>query len=106
MIQLNHDHAFKLAQRRKGQSNLARCYIDLKDKLAQFQESEFHPDWSLLQAANDSVKERDAEITKLTEALKTALAAMQSNIAYANRKDEQALARGITAAQEALGELK
>ena len=37
----------------------------LEGKLAELQESEFHPDWSMLKASRDSVKECQAEIRRL-----------------------------------------
>jgi hypothetical protein len=41
----------------------------LKAELAKHQESEFHPDWSLLEATRAVVKEQAAEILKLNEKL-------------------------------------
>lgn len=41
----------------------------LKAELSKHQTSEFHPDWSLLNAAQDSIKEANAEIAKLRRRL-------------------------------------
>lgn len=42
----------------------------LRTGLAKHQESEFHPDWSLLQAGRESLKESWAEIERLRAGLK------------------------------------
>ena len=51
----------------------------LEEKLAQFQESEFHPDWSMLEATRGSLREAGAMIKELqaeNERLKRQIAAL------------------------------
>jgi len=53
----------------KCNETLARGLKMAEAELAKHQESEFHPDWSLLEATRAVVKEQAAEILKLNEKL-------------------------------------
>jgi ABC-type phosphate transport system auxiliary subunit len=61
------------AKLNRGICDLAGRNEQLEEELAKHQESEFHPDWSQLQAAREALREHQSQIKKaerLLEALK------------------------------------
>lgn len=44
---------------------LERHFEQMKAELAKYQQSEFHPDWSLLQACRDCLEESREEVSRL-----------------------------------------
>lgn len=56
--------------------------IKLEAELAKHQESQFHPDWSMLEATRNALKETQQECKRLRDAIECAILTLQTTDEY------------------------